>query len=53
MLEKVFWDVFKKTGNIEAYLASKECTHCKFNEEVSEELFPHIKHSKEEKAKER
>ncbi|HHW67299.1 MAG: YqzL-like protein [Epulopiscium sp.] len=38
MLEKIFWDVFQKTGNIEAYLALKECTHC--NEEASKELVP-------------
>ena len=36
MLEK-FLGCFSKTGNIEAYLALKECSHCKT--EASKELF--------------
>lgn len=42
MLEKIFWDVFQNTGNIEAYLASKECSNCRYNLEISKELFPQI-----------
>mgnify|MGYP000895697259 CR=1 FL=1 len=49
MFEKVFWNVFQKTGNIEAYLASKECTNCSFHTESSEELFPQIRNNKDEK----
>lgn len=47
MLEKIFWDVFQKTGNIEAYLALKECSHCKT--EASKELFPETEKLKREK----
>lgn len=49
MLEKMFWDVFQKTGSVEAYLASKECSHCGFNTEVSKELFPQINNKRDEK----
>ncbi|WP_144428564.1 YqzL family protein [Defluviitalea phaphyphila] len=43
MLKKIFWDVFQKTGSIEAYLASKECEHNDYDLEISKEVFPNIK----------
>ncbi|HOA79767.1 MAG TPA: YqzL family protein [Defluviitaleaceae bacterium] len=42
MSDKLFWNLFKKTGNIEAYLALKEYDNNLFNTESSKELSPEI-----------
>jgi hypothetical protein len=42
MMEHIFWDVFKKTGNIEAYLASKDYRKENLYMEASEEISPDI-----------
>lgn len=50
MLDKIFWDVFQKTGNIEAYLASKEYGNSRFNMESSKEFFPSKNNGWDEKS---
>lgn len=46
MTDKLFWNLFKRTGNIEAYLALKEYNKVMTNMDIesSKELSPEIDH---------